>query len=428
MSYLSPLIEYAKNVTFSTSSRWGEFPIYLKATAGMRVLKQARRVEILSWVRQALSNSSFNPFLFDDDYAIIISGEEEALFGWLTVNYYNGLLFSDQLTETEENNYMVSNTYGSLDMGGRSTQITFAALPSSDVLESLTKVEFWDKQYRLYAHSFLQYGVDAMYERLGQLSYEKAVTTYGINSSNDELDFIDDIKDNLVQVGNPCLNNGYNDTYNISLYYESDMYSEITLHGSSVGEENKCRRYIRELFYNDSVCLTTDECGINGVYQKSIVYKNQTFYAFEAYAYAITNLGFDENERYNLSTLQNISEIICNFTYDDLYNSNWGTRIIDAGAEEYLFSRCLELNYIVSILHDMYGFPMDNTDIVFATKTENGDTYGWPQGSILYDANLLSYTLKSNINTDKGHRYNGSYICFVLSSVLLILNIHFSSL
>lgn len=45
--------------------------------------------QILRSVRQALAKS---PFMFKDNYARIISGEEEGISSWITVNYLNGAL------------------------------------------------------------------------------------------------------------------------------------------------------------------------------------------------------------------------------------------------------------------------------------------------------------------------------------------------
>jgi len=54
---------------------FGDFPIYLKATGGMRELPLEKREELLKYVRKYLSDKSFCPFFFRDDFARIISGE-----------------------------------------------------------------------------------------------------------------------------------------------------------------------------------------------------------------------------------------------------------------------------------------------------------------------------------------------------------------
>lgn len=49
---------------------------------------------ILGSVQRTLASS---PFMFKDDFARIISGEEEGLSSWVTVNYLNGAFKESQV-------------------------------------------------------------------------------------------------------------------------------------------------------------------------------------------------------------------------------------------------------------------------------------------------------------------------------------------
>ena len=57
-------------------------------------MNPAAASSILASVRKTLKNS---PFMFEDDYARIISGEEEGLSSWVTVNYLNGNFNTSQV-------------------------------------------------------------------------------------------------------------------------------------------------------------------------------------------------------------------------------------------------------------------------------------------------------------------------------------------
>jgi Golgi nucleoside diphosphatase len=81
---------YLANV--SDPAQWAQFPVFLKATAGLRMLPQATRDTIMAAVRALLSNRVACPFLFQPSWARVISGEEEGVYGWLTVNYMAGTL------------------------------------------------------------------------------------------------------------------------------------------------------------------------------------------------------------------------------------------------------------------------------------------------------------------------------------------------
>jgi apyrase len=58
-------------------SQWATTPIYLKATAGLRLLNEVDRAAILVSVQTYLGNKAVNPFSFHSSNAQVISGLEE---------------------------------------------------------------------------------------------------------------------------------------------------------------------------------------------------------------------------------------------------------------------------------------------------------------------------------------------------------------
>jgi Golgi nucleoside diphosphatase len=126
-----------------------DVPIYLGATAGLRRLESDEREATMSRIRSLLHKSDF---LFEDNYARVISGEEEGVYDWLTINYLkNGGALPTLSTPT----------YGALDLGGASTQISFRSrgrrfLMSKDAFP----LQIDNSKYLLYSQSFLHYGVD----------------------------------------------------------------------------------------------------------------------------------------------------------------------------------------------------------------------------------------------------------------------------
>uniref|UniRef100_A0A0G4F394 Peptidase A1 domain-containing protein n=1 Tax=Chromera velia CCMP2878 TaxID=1169474 RepID=A0A0G4F394_9ALVE len=143
---LKPLIDHAKDVLKKEESRWSTFPLWLKATAGMRDLERDVRGGVMEGIRLLFQDKSVNPFYNTNDMVRVISGEEEGAYGWLSVNYAKGTLFDGPL-----------GSYGAMDMGGASTQITFQPQHTS-ILENLFPIHLGDHFIRLYTHSFLGYG------------------------------------------------------------------------------------------------------------------------------------------------------------------------------------------------------------------------------------------------------------------------------
>ena len=104
---------------------WSKTPITLKATAGLRLLPQEQSDAIITEVKKVLENSGFQP---DDAEKLIeiMNPMEEGLFAWFTVNY---------LLDSFNSAKHLSKSAASLDLGGGSTQITFApkTLPVSGI-------------------------------------------------------------------------------------------------------------------------------------------------------------------------------------------------------------------------------------------------------------------------------------------------------
>ncbi|XP_028017484.1 ectonucleoside triphosphate diphosphohydrolase 3 isoform X2 [Balaenoptera acutorostrata] len=135
----------------------GSTCIYLGATAGMRLLRLQNETaanEVLASIQNYFESQ---PFDFRD--AQIISGQEEGIYGWITANYLMGNFLEKSLWHmwVHPNG---KETTGALDLGGASTQISFAVeeknvgLNTSDIV----KVSLYGYEYTLYTHSFQCYG------------------------------------------------------------------------------------------------------------------------------------------------------------------------------------------------------------------------------------------------------------------------------
>ncbi|KAJ9117282.1 hypothetical protein QFC20_000428 [Naganishia adeliensis] len=155
--YLAPLLSHALQQI--PPSQHATTPIYLLATAGMRLLPAQHQQDILEATCNSLRNDY--PFRLDTkneqgpcgESVRIISGEEEGMWGWVAVNYLmdgfghapavssedNPALLPLPELEKEDQGSLESDipptlvdpnqhtpTFGFLDMGGASTQIAFS--------------------------------------------------------------------------------------------------------------------------------------------------------------------------------------------------------------------------------------------------------------------------------------------------------------
>ncbi|XP_047556582.1 ectonucleoside triphosphate diphosphohydrolase 2 isoform X3 [Lutra lutra] len=231
--------------------RHRDTPLYLGATAGMRLLNMTSpeaSANVLAAVTQTLTQ-----YPFDFRGAHILSGQEEGVFGWVTANYllenfikygWVGQWFRPR-----------KGTLGAMDLGGASTQITFeTASPAED---PANEVQLWlyGQPYRVYTHSFLCYGRDQVLLRL----LASALQTHGFH---------------------PCWPRGYSAQVLPRDVYASpcaaaqqpqafNSSARVSLSGAS--DPALCRSLVAGLF-NFSSCRFS-RCSFNGIFQPPVAGK-----------------------------------------------------------------------------------------------------------------------------------------------------------
>ena len=126
--------------------------INVLATAGMRLLPNDAQSEIYASVLATLQDPEKN-YGFKMGHVETISGEKEALYGWLDINY---------LAENFQNH---TPTIGSIDMGGASTQIAFATQDKKKPYEIIS-FNLGGQPYNVFAKSFLGLGQDQAREAM----------------------------------------------------------------------------------------------------------------------------------------------------------------------------------------------------------------------------------------------------------------------
>jgi apyrase len=126
-------------------------PITLGATAGLRLLPDRQADDILDAARATLRAL---PFRFANDDVKILSGVDEGAFAWLTLNYLLGKLGGPE-----------EGTVAAIDLGGGSVQEAFAMSATEAATAPdpayITRLQGGGKQYQVYVHSYLGYGMMA---------------------------------------------------------------------------------------------------------------------------------------------------------------------------------------------------------------------------------------------------------------------------
>ncbi|KAK2075881.1 hypothetical protein QBZ16_001623 [Prototheca wickerhamii] len=112
---LRPLLRWARAVVPATQR--ASTPVLLAGTAGLRRLDDATQAALLRAVRAVLARSGF---LFRPDWASVISGTDEGLYGWVALNYEE-----QRLRRGSPRRGAGPATLGALDLGGSSLEICF---------------------------------------------------------------------------------------------------------------------------------------------------------------------------------------------------------------------------------------------------------------------------------------------------------------
>ncbi|KAF5906382.1 ectonucleoside triphosphate diphosphohydrolase 1 isoform X1, partial [Clarias magur] len=298
-----------------------ETPVYLGATAGMRLLKMDNDTAskmVLESVEEFLQTYPFNY-----QGARIITGQEEGAFGWITVNYLS------------DNFRKASGTMGALDLGGASTQITFVSGQELQSPDNSIDFRLYGNDYHLYTHSFLCYGKDQVLK----LSLEQQLQPFAMT-------------DNIV-LEDPCFHPGYNVTKSFQSVFDSPCIKKGTrqktvqsLRHLGLGDWNKCHEAVRRVF-NHTYCRYST-CSFNGIFQPPV---EGRFGAFSAYFFVMNFLNLTN---YDLDMAREKLKRYCTTPWNEIKQQHPQVK------EKYLAEYCFSATYIITLLEDGYNFTSGN--------------------------------------------------------------------
>lgn len=241
-------------------------------TAGMRELSPSQQLSIYQSVSEAIHGKGLMT-----GQVRTIEGWEEGAFAWVHLNYLIGLTGSDK-------------TLGIIEMGGASSQITFA---SNDPQTDTTHTVQWNKQtYRIVSESLLGLGADAArfamdrVQQQDQTCYPEGSSKPGsfnfsaCDSAYDKA-IATDGKSEIQKFERVVNSNDFSHTHFIglsSLYYTLNFFNNDTPTRQTLkhGITHSCERYkhIEDAIKNDSSkdkYQPENKCA-NGVFSYNILY------------------------------------------------------------------------------------------------------------------------------------------------------------
>ncbi|KAM4704216.1 ectonucleoside triphosphate diphosphohydrolase 1 [Rhinophrynus dorsalis] len=373
-------------------SRQKETPVYLGATAGMRLLRLNNPKladDVLLSVERALRSTPF-----DFQGARIITGQEEGAYGWITINYLLGNFGQDSSFLKYLPNSKEKGTSGALDLGGASTQITFVSNDEIESQENSLHFRLYGKSYNVYTHSYLCYGKDQALR---------------LEIANNLLTATDST------LLDPCFNSGYTRNTSTNFLYSSPCITnqrmataqkDIEIRGT--GNYQLCKKNVQEIF-NKTYC-TYSHCSFNGVFQP--VLKGE-FGAFSAFYFVMDFLKLT-NEKPSLDVVKDTVSRHCSKPWSEVKKE------FPKLKEKYLSEYCFSGTYILTLLELGYGFNADNwKDISFLGKVQGSDA-GWTLGYMLNLTNMIPAELPPSPPFSHGG-YIGLMVVFSAFTVVILL-------
>ncbi|RDX56346.1 hypothetical protein OH76DRAFT_1460067 [Lentinus brumalis] len=364
--YLVPLLEHAR--THIPPSLQPDTPLFLLATAGMRLLAPEKQAEVLQTTCHFLKFHS--NFKIDEPSAAgpcgssvrIITGEEEGLYGWVAVNYLmDGFKGSDD----------TPLTYGFLDMGGASTQIAFE--PSREEQERaqnlidvrLRRLDGHDINHKVFVTTWLGYGTNQARERyVGQLinEYEANRT---LSTGTEE------------QIDDPCLPKDLMLTNTPVQPDAASPHAKTPHKFVGTGSWEQCLERTLPLLNKDTPCPDS-HCLFNGVYVPPIDFNASHFIGVSEYWYS-SEQSFGLGGPYDFVEYERAAAEFCAKDWTDILKGHEETRqkghlggdgeveeggvVVDTGKWgldveiRRLQMQCFKAAWIVNVLHEGIGMP-----------------------------------------------------------------------
>ncbi|RVX67162.1 hypothetical protein B0A52_08596 [Exophiala mesophila] len=334
-------------------------PIFLLATAGMRLLPEHQQSSLLrnicSYIR---SETKF--LLPDCDLHIqVIPGETEGLYGWLAANYLLGGFDNKE----DHDHGKGHHTYGFLDMGGASAQIAFA--PNATEAEkhandlTLLRLRTNDgvpQEHRVFVTTWLGFGANEARRRY----IEDLEQSYGV--------------DGIKELPDPCLPHDLRMTLDGTiLSHDKDLPSnEHILLGT--GQFDECLKRTFPLLEKDVPC-PDEPCLVNGIHVPAIDFDVNHFIGISEYwhtTHEIFELAH-KDKSYDFNTYQTRVKEFCEQDWSDIEKGvdhhTWGKDVDEHTALEV----CFKASWLINMLHDGIGIPRVGLEDTSSTN-KNGPT------------------------------------------------------
>jgi len=230
-------------------------------------------------------------------------------------------------------------TFGVLDLGGASLQVTFLPVDSREVLQHSYPVILRGRQTNIYASSYLQFGVFEAHRLLQQHIIARTL-----------------MAEKVLRLEHPCYPRGraFSEVLIPGIASDSDPPLKAVWHGK--GSYDECEAKIEELFDKRAACFHPP-CSFDGRYQPRL--GSRRFVAFSTLSWVVKVLALPANAT-TVEDIENAARYVCKMEWSIL-QSRWHELQEDA-----LRTLCFSATYVVVLLSFGLGFEKQGRQIEFS--------------------------------------------------------------
>ena len=365
-----------------------ETPIFLQATAGMRLLPTSKRSQLLENTCKTLSKHTEFIITPCEEHVQVIDGDTEGIYGWIALNYLTHKLDGDEDKDNDgDGDNSVSNRrkdltpYGFMDMGGASTQLAFVPTREDQIEQhddDMYKVTLRnnagnDVDWSVFVSSWLGFGANEARNR--QLDALVNALPTGVDYDKDG--------DGKMDLTDPCSPVGMK----TDVKYKDQIF---TVTGS--GEYEGCLKTIYPLLLKHLPC-ESEPCLFNGVHAPSFDFSAEKFVGVSEYWYTANDV-FKLSGDYNYKDFERATQEFCSTSWDVIeerfVNREYGENL----TMDLLKTSCFKASWIVNVLHEGFGMPrLGLDDTVDNDKGEPQDDEPIFKSVNNVDGHELSWTL-----------------------------------
>lgn len=320
-----------------TAEQKNNTDMYLFATSGIRNLPLYQQQTLLNNVSntlvQVMLGLNYNLPGNIKDHVKVVSGAEEGLYNWITINYLTNNLSQQSLT--------ANNTYPSLRLDDESAQVTFLAAKAPT--QYAINFTLAGNTYPIYSYSYDNGGTNNLLQSI--------LTNNPLSAGSDIASCFPVNSHYPLTLPQPMISEGKGNFNTCLAFLQNYAYAKIKLHSCE---------------YNYKTC------SLLGVYQpviaQPLVYVTSSFYN------TLSILG-DGNQSITLQQIKVLGKNYCQTSWQDLKQKYPNLSDND------LITTCFNAVWISTLLQ---GFNLNDTQKVMAINTIGNTDVSWTLGSAIY--------------------------------------------